>query len=246
MSDRLAVMSSGRIEQVGTPREVYYRPATPFVASFIGKTNLLAGTVRASDGARRRARCAGLAIPLADGPPDGAVHVLPALRVRPCGRRRRADDDLALDAIVEEVVFLGDSSEVICRVGGTRLMLAGRPTQRSGESGVGDQVTPLVPPGRRGARRWLARPRCQHSGRPGRARWLRAWRLAPLAVWVVVLVAVPNLLLLVYSLWESENGRTHPDGLAWQLRGHRHLRGGTQTCCFAPCSPPWARRCSRR
>src|SRR5262249_51545016 len=41
MSDRLAVMSEGRVEQVATPTEVYDRPATSFVAGFIGKSNLL-------------------------------------------------------------------------------------------------------------------------------------------------------------------------------------------------------------
>uniref|UniRef100_UPI0026393C49 ABC transporter ATP-binding protein n=1 Tax=uncultured Amaricoccus sp. TaxID=339341 RepID=UPI0026393C49 len=50
MSDRIAVFDRGRIEQVGTPREIYDRPATRFVAEFIGETNLLAGTVRSDDG----------------------------------------------------------------------------------------------------------------------------------------------------------------------------------------------------
>ncbi|WJH38532.1 ABC transporter ATP-binding protein (plasmid) [Aliirhizobium terrae] len=50
MSDRIAVMRSGRLEQVGTPTDLYDRPATPFVADFIGKTNFLDGrcTVRGS------------------------------------------------------------------------------------------------------------------------------------------------------------------------------------------------------
>lgn len=43
MSDRLAVMNQGRIEQVGTPAEVYERPATAFVAGFVGASNVLAG-----------------------------------------------------------------------------------------------------------------------------------------------------------------------------------------------------------
>jgi putative spermidine/putrescine transport system ATP-binding protein len=43
MSDRLAVFSRGRIEQVGTPAEVYERPATGFVAGFVGTSNVLAG-----------------------------------------------------------------------------------------------------------------------------------------------------------------------------------------------------------
>jgi iron(III) transport system ATP-binding protein len=48
-SDRIAVMSAGRVEQVGTPAEVFERPATAFVAGFIGRTNLLRGRV-GSDG----------------------------------------------------------------------------------------------------------------------------------------------------------------------------------------------------
>jgi putative spermidine/putrescine transport system ATP-binding protein len=45
MSDRLAVFNRGRIEQVGTPAEVYERPATAFVAGFVGTSNLLSGAV---------------------------------------------------------------------------------------------------------------------------------------------------------------------------------------------------------
>ena len=47
LSDRISVMNAGRIEQVGTPTQVYERPATPFVAGFLGKTNVLAVEVRA-------------------------------------------------------------------------------------------------------------------------------------------------------------------------------------------------------
>ena len=47
MSDRIAVMHAGRVEQVGTPEELYERPATRFVADFIGSTNLLRGVVEA-------------------------------------------------------------------------------------------------------------------------------------------------------------------------------------------------------
>jgi len=43
MSDRIAVMSQGRIVQMGTPQEIYFRPASRFVADFVGTTNWLAG-----------------------------------------------------------------------------------------------------------------------------------------------------------------------------------------------------------
>src|SRR6201997_242284 len=56
MSDRIALLRSGELEQVATPREIYSRPATAYVAQFIGHTNLLRGEVRAG-----MARCGTLA-----------------------------------------------------------------------------------------------------------------------------------------------------------------------------------------
>ena len=50
LSDRVAVMNLGRFEQVGTPQELYYRPATPFVAGFVGANNRLTGRVLRVDG----------------------------------------------------------------------------------------------------------------------------------------------------------------------------------------------------
>src|SRR5690349_18815738 len=50
MSDRIAVMHLGRVEQLGTPEELYERPATRFVADFIGTTNLLTGAIESIDG----------------------------------------------------------------------------------------------------------------------------------------------------------------------------------------------------
>ncbi|MBN8997043.1 MAG: ABC transporter ATP-binding protein [Rhizobiales bacterium] len=56
MSDRIAVFNKGRIEQIGSPQEVYRNPATPFVASFIGETNWLAGTVVSAGEGELKAR----------------------------------------------------------------------------------------------------------------------------------------------------------------------------------------------
>src|SRR6266404_3027099 len=50
LSDRIAVLSQGRIEQIGTPGEIYERPATAFVADFIGSSNVLQARVRGDDG----------------------------------------------------------------------------------------------------------------------------------------------------------------------------------------------------
>ena len=62
MSDRIVVMSQGRIEQVGTPKDLYYRPRTRFVAGFFGDNNLIEGVVgrirrSCRDQARNSAAC---------------------------------------------------------------------------------------------------------------------------------------------------------------------------------------------
>ena len=50
VSDRIAVMNLGEIQQIGTPQAIYQRPANLFVASFIGRTNLLEGEIRICNG----------------------------------------------------------------------------------------------------------------------------------------------------------------------------------------------------
>jgi spermidine/putrescine transport system ATP-binding protein len=52
MADGIAIMNAGRIEQLGTPTDLYERPQTAFVASFLGISNLLPGTVSAMDAVR--------------------------------------------------------------------------------------------------------------------------------------------------------------------------------------------------
>lgn len=52
LSDRIAVMNAGEIEQIGSPSDIYDRPRTPFVADFIGDTNLLTGQVKRQDAAQ--------------------------------------------------------------------------------------------------------------------------------------------------------------------------------------------------
>ena len=54
MSDRIVVLNSGRIQQVGSPAEVYHRPANAFVAEFLGDSNLFDATLVGIDGDRAR------------------------------------------------------------------------------------------------------------------------------------------------------------------------------------------------
>ena len=98
MSDRLAVMSGGQIEQVGPPEDVYERPATEFVAGFLGASNLIAGEVVGREagerGGRARARRAPSRLPgRPAGPPTRAsvmIGVRPEKISAGAGGRRRA------------------------------------------------------------------------------------------------------------------------------------------------------------
>ena len=73
MADRIVVMNAGCIEQVGTPREVYERPATPFVADFVGKINMLPAV--AEGGSRFRVGTMSLPATRGDIPPGTAVKL---------------------------------------------------------------------------------------------------------------------------------------------------------------------------
>jgi putative spermidine/putrescine transport system ATP-binding protein len=71
VADRVAVMRNGRIEQVGSPEELYTRPATPFIADFVGLSNRLPGAVR-----HGFAEVHGVALPLVDpSQADGPAHI---------------------------------------------------------------------------------------------------------------------------------------------------------------------------
>jgi len=113
MSDRIAVMSHGRVEQLGTPREIYFHPTTRFVADFIGTANLLPATLVLA-GERPQVRIGEV---LADA---GSIGSLPgreavegdavSLMVRPETlrvMRERPEDGVALPVEVSEVIFQG-------------------------------------------------------------------------------------------------------------------------------------------
>ena len=120
LSDRVVVMSGGRIEQLGTPREVYERPATRFVADFIGTSTVLEGhalderTVTLAGGQRVEVR---LPRALTAG---AAVRLL----VRPERVAVGGAGPNALRARIVSVMFLGDHSELRLELEGSVRLLA--------------------------------------------------------------------------------------------------------------------------
>jgi len=121
MSNRIALMRGGRIEQVGTPREIYDRPATRYVADFIGETNLLPAHVDGpASGGRIRVLVSGQ--PLLTPAPSTATSKAQAvwLSVRPEGMRLvegtpPADHNM-LDGTVEEGVYAGSLTKLRLRL----------------------------------------------------------------------------------------------------------------------------------
>jgi putative spermidine/putrescine transport system ATP-binding protein len=139
IADRVGVMQAGRLEQLAAPAEVYSRPATPFVAEFVGLTNKLAGQV---SGATVTVR--GCALPLMDAAvPAGAATAL----VRP-EAVTLADSSGAsgpLTGMVVSSTFLGATSRVTVDLGGTTV-LAQLPTAEAARHPAGSRVTLTIRP----------------------------------------------------------------------------------------------------
>jgi ABC-type Fe3+/spermidine/putrescine transport system ATPase subunit len=106
MSDRIVVMSQGSIEQVGTPKDLYYHPRTRFVAGFFGDNNLIDGVVAAS-GDRVETKLG--ILPLAR---QGAAGRKVLVAIRP-EALRLGQGAIAISADVEEVMFGGALTRVL-------------------------------------------------------------------------------------------------------------------------------------
>ena len=117
MSDRIAVMNQGRILQIGSPRDIYERPAERFVANFIGETNYLEAEILSSSGKEAQIRLlsgATATATLPDGDaPQGAVTVV----VRPeHARLGRPGEEAPLSGQLENIVYFGTDTHFHLRL----------------------------------------------------------------------------------------------------------------------------------
>ncbi|MEI8057372.1 MAG: ABC transporter ATP-binding protein [Actinomycetes bacterium] len=118
MSDRIAVFNAGRIEQVGTPAQVYERPATEFVAGFVGTSNLLRGDVSTA--------VVGV---------DGVFSIRPE-KIRMVELDSAiATDHRCVDGTIAEVIYVGDATRFVVRldVGGSLVVLQQNSTSSSAD-----------------------------------------------------------------------------------------------------------------
>jgi spermidine/putrescine transport system ATP-binding protein len=117
MSDRIAVMNRGRVEQVGVPEDVYERPATTFVAGFIGVSNLMPATVKGPDEVRLdqgqtvKARTDGLS----PGERCFAVVRPEKLQIEPfdSGGTPSANGVPRVEGVVESSIYLGTATQIV-------------------------------------------------------------------------------------------------------------------------------------
>lgn len=142
LSDRIAVMNAGRIEQVDAPEAIYQTPANWFVADFIGESNIVEGVIleRGEDGALMRLESGdvvrtGQASSLADAA---------GLLVRPERVRRLDGGETAANrftALVEERVYLGQSQKLRLRLTSGLELVVRWPIRHDGPGGdIGDRI----------------------------------------------------------------------------------------------------------
>jgi spermidine/putrescine transport system ATP-binding protein len=125
MSDRVAVMNEGAVEQAGAPREVYEEPRTVFVADFLGVSNLLTAEVVGSDGGGCAVRVGDRTFRAHQGATGARGEVKVMIRPeRIAIEPHAAAGDNRLPGVVERSVFLGGSHEVHVRVLGGELLKA--------------------------------------------------------------------------------------------------------------------------
>ncbi|AUA08791.1 ATP-binding cassette domain-containing protein [Streptomyces sp. SID8382] len=131
MSSRIAVMNEGRVEQIGKPREIYTRPATRFVAEFIGTSNFLEGKVVAVNGGEVEVDTPHGRLVAADPPRTPVVGDPVLLSIRPecvdLSRERRGLPN-EWTGTVRTRAFLGDVVDHIVRIGDTEIRNRSNPT----------------------------------------------------------------------------------------------------------------------
>ena len=120
LSDRIVVMSDGRVEQIGTPFETYNFPATPFVASFVGTLNAVEAKV--ADPAAGRLSIGGHLVRSTSSISDPAgttvvVALRPEMISLAAGNDAGSDDENRLPATVHDIAFLGSVVRVTTMVG---------------------------------------------------------------------------------------------------------------------------------
>jgi spermidine/putrescine transport system ATP-binding protein len=148
MSDRIAVMSQGRVEQVGTPKEIYEAPATAYVADFLGVSNLMVADASGAGDAGCRVLLGEFELVAGQGESHTVGRCKVTIRPeRVVVEPQRASGDNRLPALVERVVYVGTTLQVILRLASGQQIQAWQPNDGDIEPyRSGAAVTAHFPP----------------------------------------------------------------------------------------------------
>jgi len=140
MASRIAVMSKGRVLQVGTPEEVYEHPANRFVADFIGSVNLFEGQLSVDEHDRCAARTGIGEIHVGHGV-SGTLHMPLAIAVRPekieISKERPSVTQNLFTGRVKEIAYFGShNSFIVVATDGTRVKITEANTARQEHSNI--------------------------------------------------------------------------------------------------------------
>ncbi|MCA9918002.1 MAG: ABC transporter ATP-binding protein [Anaerolineales bacterium] len=140
MSDRIVVMNQGRIEQVGSPTEIYRRPHNRFVADFIGKANFVEGVVEAVADGRLTIQALNNKFSVASEGNDYDLGQKVTLVIRPEMIEINPTDGAHSQATVRLSAYLGNVVEYIVDVAGQELSLVDNDPRRTTIFGAGEEV----------------------------------------------------------------------------------------------------------
>ncbi|MEO3435044.1 ABC transporter ATP-binding protein [Inquilinus sp. CAU 1745] len=145
MSDRIAVMSAGKILQVGAPREIYEHPTRRFVADFIGESNFLAASLDRVENGSARYHLSGGAALIGPPPANGEREVTLAVRPERVGFRT---DGEGLEARVDNIVYFGTDTlyHVALKDSDVKLTVRVQNRDRAGSPAPGDAIRLTIAP----------------------------------------------------------------------------------------------------
>lgn len=146
MADRIAVIRQGRIIQFGTPRDVFENPATPFVANFVGRSNIIIGRIGSKtdssteivtdSGTRFKARATDI--------PEGTEVVMTvkvgSTKISHLSDDRKRAQDAYCTGVIERVLYEGVTITVEASVEGIGLISAKLPNRKYDDYSVGDRI----------------------------------------------------------------------------------------------------------
>jgi spermidine/putrescine transport system ATP-binding protein len=143
MSDRVVVMNAGRIEQIGRPEEIYEKPATEFVAGFIGVSNLIEGVVLGSEGEDSVVRIGESRITVSTNGMSEGTRVRLLIRPEKISLSG-ATTGQALNGVIASAVYLGESTQWKVRLSDDQELVVleqNRMPSASIQSRVGERVS---------------------------------------------------------------------------------------------------------